>query len=75
MQWSDGTSTASVSKTWSIARKDVTQPSWKGTLTYSGSSQSANNTGLWNNYNTTYMSIGGTTTGTNAGSYNATFTP
>lgn len=46
-------------------------PSQSGSLTYTGGSQSP----TWSNYNTTYMTIGGTTSGTNAGSYNATFTP
>ncbi len=46
-------------------------PSQSGSLTYSGSEQ----TPSWSNYNTTYMTIGGTTEGTNAGSYTATFTP
>ena len=46
-------------------------PSQSGSLTYTGSAQSP----TWSNYNTTYMTIGGTTSGTNAGSYNATFTP
>lgn len=46
-------------------------PSQNGSLTYSGSAQSPK----WNNYNTTYMTIGGTTSGTNAGSYTAKFTP
>lgn len=46
-------------------------PSQSGSLTYSGSEQ----TPSWSNYNTTYMTIGGTTKGTNAGSYTATFTP
>lgn len=46
-------------------------PSQNGSLTYTGGSQSP----TWSNYNTTYMTIGGTTSGTNAGSYSATFTP
>lgn len=46
-------------------------PSQSGSLTYTGSAQSPS----WSNYNTTYMTIGGATSGTNAGSYNATFTP
>ena len=53
----------------------VSVPTWKGTLTYNGSSQSATTTTLWNNYSTTSLTIGGTTSGTNATSYNATFTP
>lgn len=67
------TKTTSFSVT--VNRKTITEPSWKGTLTYTGSQLDANNTALWNNYNTSYMTIGGVTLGTNAGSYNATFTP
>lgn len=48
-----------------------TVPSQSGKLTYNKSSQSP----TWSNYNTARMTIGGTTSGTNAGSYNATFTP
>lgn len=46
-------------------------PAQSGTLTYNKSSQSPS----WRNYNTTYMTIGGTTSGTNAGNYTASFTP
>lgn len=46
-------------------------PSQSGALTYNGSSQSP----TWSGYNTTQLTIGGTTSGTNAGSYTATFTP
>ena len=46
-------------------------PSQSGSLTYNGGAQSPS----WNNYNGAQMMLGGTTSGTNAGSYNATFTP
>lgn len=46
-------------------------PSQSGSLTYTGSSQSP----TWANYDSSKMTIGGTTSSTNAGSYNATFTP
>ena len=46
-------------------------PSQSGALTYNGSSQSP----TWSSYSATQMTIGGTTSGTNAGSYTATFTP
>lgn len=58
-----------------VERMSVTKPTWKSNLTYNGSSQSVNGTSYWNNFNTTYMSIGGTTSATNAGTYAATFTP
>lgn len=51
--------------------KITTVPTQSGTLTYTGSAQSPS----WSNYNTTQLTLGGTTSGTNAGSYNATFTP
>ena len=46
-------------------------PSQSGTLTYNGNSQSP----TWSNYSATKTTIGGTTSGTNANNYNATFTP
>lgn len=46
-------------------------PSQSGSLTYNGKAQSPS----WANYNTLAMEIGGTTSGTTAGSYSATFTP
>ena len=49
----------------------LTIPSQKDTLTYNGSAQ----TPTWNDYDPTYMTMAGTTSGTNAGSYTATFTP
>lgn len=58
-----------------INRKSVTKPTWKSNLTYTGSAQSVSSTSYWNNYNTSYMTIGGTTSATNAGTYIATFTP
>ena len=48
-----------------------TVPSQSGTLTYNKNSQSPS----WSNYDASKMTIGGTTSGTNAGTYNATFTP
>ncbi len=70
-QWSDGT-TSSKSVTWTIGRATIsTTPSQSGSLTYTGKSQSPS----WSNYNSSQLTIGGTTSGTNAGSYTATFTP
>ena len=46
-------------------------PTQSGTLTYSGSSQSP----TWNNYDSAKMTLGGVTSSTNAGTFNATFTP
>lgn len=58
-----------------VNRKSITKPTWKSNLTYTGSAQSVSSTSYWNNYNTSYMTIGGTTSATNAGTYIATFTP
>ena len=64
------TKTATTSVT--VNRKTISAvPSQSGSLTYTGSSQSP----TWSNYSTTQLTIGGTTSGTNAGSYTATFTP
>lgn len=64
------TKTATTSVT--VNRKTISAvPSQSGTLTYTGSSQSPS----WSSYSTTQLTIGGTTSGTNAGSYTATFTP
>ncbi|WP_417176552.1 DUF6273 domain-containing protein, partial [Anaerotignum sp.] len=46
-------------------------PTQSGALTYNGQAQSPS----WNSYDSSKMTLGGTTSGTNAGSYNATFTP
>lgn len=70
-QWTDGTTMAKEA-TWTIGRATVsTLPSQSGSLTYTGSAQSP----TWANYDTTKLTIGGATSGTNAGTYTATFTP
>ena len=58
-----------------VNRKSIIKPTWKSNLTYTGSAQSVSSTSYWNNYNTSYMTIGGTTSATNAGTYIATFIP
>ena len=65
-----GNYTGTVEKTFKIVKASVVVPTQNGTLTYNRSSQSPK----WNNYNTNLMTIGGTTSGINAGNYNATFT-
>ena len=69
-QWADGT-TDDKSVSWSIGRASLSTPTQSGSLTYNGSAQSPS----WNGYDSSKMTMGGTTSGTNAGSYNATFTP
>lgn len=68
--WADGTQDPK-QVTWVITAATLTVPTQKNSLTYTGSAQSP----TWNNYDSTKMTLGGTTSGTNAGSYNATFTP
>lgn len=48
-----------------------TIPSQSGALTYTGSAQSP----TWNGYDTEKLTLGGVTSGTDAGTYTATFTP
>ena len=69
-QWSDGSKTAR-EVTWTIGRASMPVPYQSGSLTYTGAAQSP----TWSNYDSGKMTLGGTTRGTNAGSYNATFTP
>ena len=69
-KWADGTQTAK-EVTWTINAATMTIPTQNNSLTYTGSAQSP----TWNNYDSGKMTLGGTTSGTNAGSYNATFTP
>lgn len=56
-----------------VERKSIPKPTWKNNLTYNTASQNINDASLWNNYNTTYMTIEGATFATNAGTYTATF--
>lgn len=69
-QWSDGT-TNPKQVTWTIGRASMAVPAQSNTLTYTGSDQSP----TWSDYDSTKMTLGGIITGTDAGSYNATFTP
>ena len=46
-------------------------PSQSGVLTFTGAEQAP----VWNNYNPAALVMTGETTGTNAGTYTATFTP
>ena len=68
--WADGTQNT-VNIVWTIGRASVTVPSQSGSLTYTGSALSPS----WSGYDSTKLTLGGTASGTNAGSYNASFTP
>ncbi|MCI8481152.1 MAG: hypothetical protein HFG08_09845 [Oscillibacter sp.] len=67
-RWSDGTAGAK-SASWTIRRASLAVPAQRGALAYTGSAQSP----AWNNYDATKMTLGGTTGGTNAGTYYASF--
>lgn len=70
-QWPDG-STVAKSITWSIGRASISiVPSQSGSLAYTRSALSPS----WSGYDSAKMILGGTTSGTNAGTYTATFTP
>ena len=69
--WTDGT-TEDKTVNWTIGRATIAEvPSQSGSLTYNGGTQSP----TWANYDSSELTLGGTTSGTNAGDYNATFTP
>ena len=69
--WTDGTQEAK-SVSWTIGRAEVKNvPAQTGSVTYNGSAQSPS----WSNYYSSQLTIGGTSSATNAGSYSATFTP
>lgn len=69
-KWADGTTDARTVN-WTIGRAGITLPTQSGSLTYTGAVQSPS----WSGYDSNKMTLGGTTSGTNAGSYNASFTP
>ena len=70
-RWSDG-NTGAKSVVWRIGRATIDAvPTQNGSLTYTGNSQSPK----WNGYDPAKMTLGGTSSGTGAGSYNASFTP
>ncbi len=70
-QWYDG-STGAKEAAWTIGRASISAvPSQSGTLTYTGSVQYPS----WSNYNSAELTLGGQTSGVDAGTYTATFTP
>lgn len=69
-KWSDGTSTAKTVQ-WTIDRAAIAVPTVSSSLTYTGSAQSP----TWTGYDSSKMTLGGTSSGINAGTYGATFTP
>lgn len=63
--------TVSTTQAISVQNVQVPVPAQSGTLTYTGYAL----TPVWSGYDSTKMTIGGTTSATNAGSYTAAFTP
>lgn len=61
---------SSLTATLTITKATVQEPTASGSLTYNGSLQSPN----WNGYNSSVMTIGGVSSASDAGSYDATFT-
>ena len=68
--WADGTQDER-QVTWVIKRKTVPLPTQSNSLTYSGEPQSP----IWNDYSAGELDLDGDTSETNAGTYQATFTP
>ena len=68
--WEDGTTTDKT-VTWTINRLPISVPTQAGSITYDGTFKEP----TWNNYNSSVMTIGGDTSGTDADTYTATFTP
>lgn len=70
VQYTENGVTKTASQAVTVTKTALTVPSQSGTLTYTGSPQSP----AWSNYNSSLMTLGGTTSGTGAGSYSASFT-
>ena len=70
--WWDTDTTTARTQTWTIGRQAIsTVPSQSGAVVYDGTEQSP----TWADYDSTKLTIGGTTAATEAGTYTATFTP
>lgn len=69
-KWADGTATPK-NVVWDIRRAEIAIPSQSESLTYTGGFQNP----VWVGYDVGKMFLSGETTGLNAGSYTATFTP
>ena len=67
--YTEGGVTAQAQQAVTVQKANIMVPTQSGSLTYNGGPQSP----TWNNYDTAEMTIGGVTSGTNAGSYNAQF--
>lgn len=70
ISYSEGGVTKTTAQTITVTRTALAVPTQSGTLTYNGAAQ----TPVWSSYDADKLTLGGVTSGTNAGSYNATFT-
>ena len=71
-KWGDGTGKTPKDINWTINAIVIsTKPSLKAELTYSGATQSP----VWNNYDSSKLTLSGTTSAIEDGTYTATFTP
>ena len=68
--YTEGGVTAKAQQAVTVQKASIAVPTQSGSLTYNGNAQSP----TWTGYDQAEMTLGGTTTGTGAGSYNATFT-
>ena len=67
--YTEGGVTAQTTQAVTVQKANITVPSQRGSLTYTGSAQSP----TWTGYDQAEMTLGGVTTGTNAGTYQAVF--
>lgn len=68
--YTEGGVTAQAQQAVTVQKASVAVPTQSGSLTYNGNAQSP----TWSGYDQAEMTLGGVTTGTNAGPYNAVFT-
>lgn len=70
IQYTEGGVTKTATQAITVTRTALAVPTQSGTLTYTGDAQSP----TWSGYDADKMTLGGETSGTDASSYNATFT-
>ena len=68
--YTEGGVTAQAQQAVTVQKASIAVPTQSGSLTYNGNAQSP----TWTGYDQAEMTLGGVTTGTNAGNYNAVFT-
>ena len=68
--YTEGGVSAQAQQAVTVQKASIAVPTQSGSLTYNGNAQSP----TWSGYDQAEMTLGGVTTGTGAGSYNATFT-